>query len=278
VDSLFAVTMIKTLALVLCTVGAVLAQQRLPCSCGVENVSGRIIGGSETRPNRYPWMVALVQPNQPRRQFCGGTLISDRHVLTAAHCFDQTNESGVHVVVGAHRLSQVNPASTIPVARILRHEAWNPQIMKNDITILVLARPVTFSDTVRPACLPTQQMTQLNNFFVTGWGSLHPTQPVASDALMEVASPEIDINTCARRWQGVSTQTQICGGQYGRNSCRGDSGGPLASRVNGRVYHTGIVSFGPQVCANGDPAIYTRVSAYIPWINQRTMDGRFCAN
>jgi len=252
--------------------------EALQCSCGVENTATRIIGGIEARPNRYPWMVALVQPNNPRAQFCGGTLISDRHVLTAAHCFDQTSEGQVHAVVGAHRLSQVSPQTTIPVSRIIRHEAWDNRVMKNDITILVLARPVTMSDKVRPACLPTASMTQLNNYFVTGWGTLNPQQQVSADALMEVPSPEIPIGVCERTWPGVSTQTQICGGRAGASSCRGDSGGPLASRVNGKTYHTGIVSFGPRICANGDAAIYTRVSAYLQWIAQRTSDGRFCAN
>jgi len=248
------------------------------CSCGIENTGGRIIGGSETVPHRYPWMVALVQPNQPTRQFCGGTLISDRHVLTAAHCFDQTSEYGVHVAVGAHRLTQVSPQSTIPVQRIIRHQQWSPQNMKNDITILVLARPVTFSDKVRPACLPTASMTRNSNYFVTGWGTMHPTQVVPPDPLMEVAAPEIDAGTCSRNWPVGNGATQICAGQRGHSSCRGDSGGPLQSRVNGKVYHTGIVSFGPQTCANGDPAVYTRVSAYRDWIDANTRGAKFCSS
>jgi len=265
----------RLLFLVLVTSGLSFAQQQ--CGCGEENVGKRIIGGNEVSPHRYPWVVALVSPRDPfQGQFCAGTLISDRHVLTAGHCVEGSTERDVHVVLGAHRLSQVSPSTTAPVARILRHDQYTPGPELNDMALLTLSRPVVFSDKVRPACLPTANMTRLSNYFVVGWGSLHPSRHKASDPLMEVPVPEIDIKACQRTWSDVNASRQICGGKKGQSSCRGDSGGPLLSRVNGRVYHTGIVSFGPEVCANGDAAVYTRVAGYVDWITRKTKDGKFC--
>merc|ERR1719304_90985 len=123
------------------------------CQCGVKNSGNRIVGGVETEANEYPWQVALVS-SSGSRPFCGGTLISNQHVLTAAHCTAGSSASGISVLLGEHRIDD-SSFNRVPLSKITDHPNYNNGNLDNDFSILTLATPVEFSNTVAPACLPT---------------------------------------------------------------------------------------------------------------------------
>merc|ERR1712110_72783 len=130
------------------------------CQCGVKGgaANGRIVGGQETEEHEYPWQVGLVSRNG-RSPWCGGTLISSTHVLTAAHC-TQSDASSIRVILGEHNIAD-SDFNRVDVAEIINHPNYNPQTTDNDYAILRLANPVTFTNEVSPACLPAD----LSNIF-----------------------------------------------------------------------------------------------------------------
>merc|ERR1712088_170932 len=123
------------------------------CQCGVKgDASGRIVGGETTQAHEYPWQVGLVTRNG-RTPFCGGTLISSTHVLTAAHCTGSDVDGMYKVLLGEHNIGD-EEYNRVDVAEILDHPDYNSDTLDNDFAILRLATPVNFTNKVSPACLP----------------------------------------------------------------------------------------------------------------------------
>ena len=174
------------------------------CRCGLPNRSMRIVGGQETEVNEYPWQVGLVSAGG-RQPWCGGTLISDRHVLTAAHCTAAmgSDPSRIAVIVGEHRTDD-NQFTRIGVSAILDDPLYNTQNMRYDFSILTLAQPVTISSTVAPACLPADRAKTYAGQLatVTGWGTLSSggNQPAT---LQEV---DVTVQTNAQCAQAYGSQ------------------------------------------------------------------------
>ena len=164
--------------------------------------------------------------------WCGGTLISSTHVLTAAHC-TQTDASSIRVLLGEHNIAD-SDFNRVDVAEIINHPNYNPQTTDNDYAILRLANPVTFTNEVSPACLPAD----LSNTFagvlatVTGWGTL------SSGGNRPTAMQEVDVtvttNTECNNAYGSITANMVCAADSGKDSCQGDSGGPLITSELGR--------------------------------------------
>merc|ERR1739838_843891 len=143
------------------------------CQCGVKGgaANGRIVGGQETEEHEYPWQVGLTTANG-RSPFCGGTLISPTHVLTAAHC-TQRSASSMRVLLGEHNIND-NDYNRVDVAEIINHPDYDDGTTDNDYAILRLANPVTFTNEVSPACLPADLSATFAGVLatVTGWGTL----------------------------------------------------------------------------------------------------------
>lgn len=223
-------------------------------------------------------MAALTHPYGAKYQFCGGALINNRYIVTAAHCVEGKSASEVAVALGAHKLSSYSRASLNQAKRLIIHPNWNSRTLSYDIALIELSRPVTYTKTVSPVCLPSSTMTTFTNLFVTGWGKLGQFQG-GSDALMEVSAPAYSSQEQCRRMWGLSKiDDKICAGTWNQDSCNGDSGGPLKTRVGGRVYIAGVVSFGSPSCGNGQPGVYTRISSYLSWIQSNTRDATYCSN
>merc|ERR1712058_138122 len=122
------------------------------CQCGRANKVQRIVGGVQAEENEYPWQVGLISSQSSSTPFCGGTLISDREVLTARHCTDGANPA--YVLLGEHDLRKNDGEQKFRVCSVVNHPNYNAGTVDYDFAILRLCDKVTFSDDISPACLP----------------------------------------------------------------------------------------------------------------------------
>jgi len=238
------------------------------CVCGVQASSGRIIGGQEAAADIYPWIAALIYSFG--HHLCGGALISDRYVVTAAHCVVKRTARNSKIVVGFHNLNQTTAEDRLKIEEIIIHPKYDDQDLTghHDIALIKLSEKVVFSQSVTPICLPAADDLTFKNLVVAGWGKTSNSDGIKPHKLQHVAVPQVDTKVCADRWPKYKqiSEGQICAGTLGKDSCGGDSGGPLMATVGGRTYLAGVVSYGYERCGSSFPAVYTRVSAYLPWI------------
>ncbi|KAK2898487.1 hypothetical protein Q8A67_009905 [Cirrhinus molitorella] len=234
----------------------------------------RVVGGVDVNPHSWPWQVSLQYlSGSSWYHTCGGSLISDQWVLTAAHCIGSRT---YRVYLGKHNLQLEETGSqAIGTSKIIVHEDWNSFTIRNDIALIKLETPVTASDTITPTCLPTSGDVLPHNAacYVTGWGRLYTNGPLA-DALQQALLPVVDYATCSLPdwWGSQVTESMVCAGGDGVVAgCNGDSGGPLNCAGSGGAWEVhGIVSFGSGLSCNYSkkPTVFTRVSAYIDWISK----------
>uniref|UniRef100_A0A8C9TKS8 pancreatic elastase II n=1 Tax=Scleropages formosus TaxID=113540 RepID=A0A8C9TKS8_SCLFO len=234
----------------------------------------RVVGGEDARPHSWPWQISLqYSKNGGWYHTCGGTLISNEWVLTAAHCINSLNT--YRVVLGKHNLVEEEGGSVaIGASKLVVHEKWSSLFIRNDIALVKLETPVTFSDTITPACLPDAGFILPNEApcYVTGWGRIYTGGPIA-DILQQALLPVVDHATCTKPdwWGSQVKDTMVCAGGDGVVSgCNGDSGGPLNCRSDDGSWAVhGIVSFGSGLSCNypKKPTVFTQVSSYIEWID-----------
>lgn len=246
-----------------------------------------IIGGSNASFGEFPHMAAIGYTNYivGYSFLCAGTLISDRYVLTAAHCSrspESRNPEPVIVRLGDHSLDpRVQDGATpidVPIRRIYIHPKYKSPIVYHDIALLELTRRVLFSSTVRPACLWSRDgFGDYSKAIATGWGVINTRRAGERSKVLKKVSLNLFENAfCAkllvnnRNWDGF-IDSQMCAGDLagGSDTCQGDSGGPLqVTSLDNRCifYIMGITSLGRNCGEVDTPAIYTRVSAYIDWI------------
>uniref|UniRef100_A0A8C2JXL8 pancreatic elastase II n=1 Tax=Cyprinus carpio TaxID=7962 RepID=A0A8C2JXL8_CYPCA len=246
--------------------------------CGLPTyppVITRVVGGVDVRPHSWPWQISLqYKSGSSWYHTCGGSLISDQWVLTAAHCISSSRTYRVYL--GKHNLKEEeNGSVAIAAGKIIVHEGWNSFNIRNDIALIKLESPVTPNDTITPACLPADGNVLPHNApcYVTGWGRLYTNGPLA-DILQQALLPVVDYATCSKSdwWGSQVTQNMVCAGGDGVVAgCNGDSGGPLNCAGSDGAWEVhGIVSFGSGWGCNYNkkPTVFTRVSAYTDWISK----------
>merc|ERR1712243_351583 len=254
------------------------------CQCGVKGSStnSRIVGGHETEPHEYPWQVGLVNRNE-HYPWCGGTLISSTHVLTAAHClYEWQLQDGawmnipltafdIRVILGEHNITD-SDFNRVDVAQIIKHPNYDHYKYNydNDYAILRLANPVAFTNEVSPACLPADLSATYAGVLatVTGWGVLSRggRRP---DVLQEV-DVTVTNTECNNAYDRRITANMICAADPGKDSCQNDSGGPMITPENGRQTLIGVVSWGKGCALEGYPGVYARVTEKMEWILDNT--------
>ncbi|XP_021921296.1 venom protease-like [Zootermopsis nevadensis] len=245
-----------------------------------------IIGGVEAEPKEFPHMAAIGYGAKNQVSWaCGGTLISERFILTAAHCVSSADWGLAKWV----RLGDLNLRSTddktrtqdFSIAQIFRHPGYAKPAHYNDIGLLKLDRDVKFDGYVRPACLHVEQDIPTKMPEAIGWGLTDWIGSKGSDVLLKVGlnfvNPEICNDTFGpliggRELRvGITADSMLCVGDLngGKDTCKGDSGGPLHIRLSEPYCMfdvMGITSFGTICGSKNAPAVYTRVSHYVPWI------------
>ncbi|XP_064110683.1 proclotting enzyme-like isoform X2 [Macrobrachium nipponense] len=235
----------------------------------------RIVGGQPADPQEWPWMAALLRNGAT--QYCGGALITDRHILTAAHCVDGFDQATIKVRLGEYTFGQTGDARHVDfnVAAIRMHESYDRNTYINDIAIMTLDRTTDFNADIWPVCLPDGDESYVGQIAtVTGWGTIYYGGPVAT-TLQEVTVPIWTNADCDAAYSQDIIDNQLCAGvrEGGKDSCQGDSGGPLLLRQGNenRWAVIGVVSWGIRCAEPENPGVYTRVSKYKTWIRNNAV-------
>ncbi|OWA50718.1 putative Chymotrypsin-like elastase family member 2A [Hypsibius exemplaris] len=243
-----------------------------------------LTGGREAVSGGWPWQVRLgVRQNGGFISWiCGGSILSEKYVITAAHCLDSGPNAQYVVRIGDHDSSIFERGQEdIPVVRYRIQEQYaQHNHFANDIAILRLARPPTWGPRVSTVCLPgtNDDPSPGNTCYVTGWGLTGAGNSPYSNVLRQARVGIIARNECRERsyWGYGVKNTNICAGYLeGKiDACKGDSGGPLVclEERTGRWILEGLVSYGwDKGCGfPGKPAVYTRVASYLNWISAVT--------
>ncbi|XP_013170756.1 PREDICTED: serine protease easter-like [Papilio xuthus] len=266
----------------------------LPTECG-DMDGNRIVGGISAGLYEFPWLALIsYRDSDGVLKFkCGGTVISARYVLTAAHCIVGQQIAGVRIgdydiskredCVGEDEIRECETKyQDIAVTHKIHHRGYvtRPHIL-NDIGLLRLARPVDFSyRNSGSICLPITKDLREKDLVgergvVAGWGMTE--NQTRSNILLKVELPIFSESLCNTHYKsdapkvGPSRMTgTLCAGEIGHDSCKGDSGGPLMleSYYDGtyKFVQFGIVSYGPTLCGSEKPGIYTDVRKFMKWI------------
>ncbi|KAL0274765.1 UNVERIFIED_CONTAM: hypothetical protein PYX00_002814 [Menopon gallinae] len=235
----------------------------------------RIVGGQDARLGEFPYQISL-QTRSQRRHFCGGSILNDHVILTAAHCVAPNyigNPTALQIVAGLLRQSNPSGAQTIGVKRIIKHPKYTTGVQPNDIAILILASSLKFNSNVQPIRLPSPGAEFNGDTILSGWGSVSNTEtPRYPDCLQKATLPLVSYDDCRKKWGNspLDKVSNICTGPIGGtlSACSGDSGGPLVKVVDGDRILIGVVSWGSIPCGRGYPSVYTKVSSFIQFINQ----------
>ncbi|XP_026162644.1 elastase-1-like [Mastacembelus armatus] len=240
----------------------------------LEDNFARVVGGDVARPNSWPWQISLqYRSGSNYYHTCGGTLIQKGWVMTAAHCVDSSMTW--RVVLGEHDLNSHSGTEQImEVSQVYIHPKWDRSSVSNgyDIALLRLSPDAALNSYVQLGSLPPSgQILPHNNLcYITGWGRTS-TGGSLSHQLKQAYLPVVDYKTCSSSdwWGSTIKTTMICAGGGAESGCNGDSGGPLNCLVNGKYYVHGIASFVSSLGCNTPkkPTAFTRVSAYIEWID-----------
>ncbi|KAJ8387726.1 hypothetical protein AAFF_G00150270 [Aldrovandia affinis] len=222
------------------------------CDCGNRPAvsSQKIVGGVNARRGEWPWIGSLQYQRSHR---CGATLIHRKWLLTAAHCFN----------------SEPSPAGW---TRVILHPGFNRTSMDFDVALLELSIPAQQSYTIQPVCLPSpvHGFPRTADCYIAGWGALSEGGTLTS-VLQKAAVSIIEQPECGRAYGDGLMASMMCAGspEGGKDTCMGDSGGPLTCRGNsGQWFVAGVTSWGRGCGRIGFPGVYTRVTAIREWISQ----------
>ncbi|XP_030852724.1 transmembrane protease serine 3-like [Strongylocentrotus purpuratus] len=230
----------------------------------------RVLGGTNARQGEFPWIGSLrIEGLDFGGHWCGSTLINSQWVLTAAHCVEYYVD---RVVFGnAHLTDDSDNEVAVEVADIFVHPEYDNNWFFNDIALIRLAEPVTFSDYVRPACLSesSDELKDYRRCLVAGWETLKLYSRPLAESLKKAVVTLLDQDRCNSElfYNGSLAEEEICA-RYapgGIDACQGDKGGPLTCEGDdGRWHLVGSTSFG---CAGSlSDSIYTRISQFQSFI------------
>jgi hypothetical protein len=246
-----------------------------PFFTGVRSINAKITGGTNAVISDFPWQVYYISGNYR----CGGSIISGKWVVTAAHCTinstgGATPASSMSVRVGLNDPSNPSDGKTYAVSQVIVNEGFDNQTLLNDIALLNLTDSINYpnsvpikivtSDDVAEGAIDPGVMS-----WVTGWGLTHVSPEVLPTALQQVQLPIISNAQASTVWNSIPATDLMAGYLNGnKDACNGDSGGPLVVPVLGEYKLAGIVSWGSSNCDTY--GAYTRASDFETWIQTKT--------
>ncbi|XP_064292716.1 serine protease 43-like isoform X5 [Plodia interpunctella] len=268
------------------------------------NPNALVINGAPTYEGEWPWQIALYQTQTiDYKYICGGTLVSHRHVITAAHCVTLKNRNRVvnkgtlTVYLGKHNLRTSTTGVEIrAVEDVITHPQYNASSFSRDLAVLVLRDPVQYSDWVRPVCLWPENLVDISNIIdkkgsVVGWG--FDETGSATEELNLVEMPIVNQLTCIKSYPEFfvryTSEYTFCAGYrngiYNKQTgnvesssvCNGDSGGGMVFKIDNRWYLRGLVSLSvsrhnERRCDPQHYIVFTDIAKFLPWLKQHLSD------
>ncbi|XP_058529560.1 transmembrane protease serine 12 [Ochotona princeps] len=239
----------------------------------------RIVGGTEVPEGKWPWVVSLqIKYGRISAHTCGGTLVRDRWVITAAHCTkDVRDPLKWRAVIGTNNIYRLKPhGKMMKVEAITVHPDFILETYVNDIALFHLKKAVKYSDYIRPICLPFdvfQKLDEETKCFISGWGRTQE-EGNGTNMLQEAAVHYISRQMCnsGLSYGGIIPNSSFCAGDEEGNfdTCRGDSGGPLMCYLPEykRFFMMGITSYGNGCGRKNFPGIYSGPSFFQEWLTE----------
>lgn len=228
-------------------------------------IEGRIVGGKDARISDFPYQASVLVTKD--WNLCGATIISEKYVLTAAHCVERGQNIGFLVAAGTQTRVVDSNMQMRNVTRVIVHESYNRPVNSHDIAILVLDEALVFNEFIQSAKLPQQDevLTAGTPVYISGFGKETEGILPPPNNLKFAVIPTWSGESCEAAYRGRITEDMMCAGDGRKDSCQGDSGGPMV--FNKTLY--GIISWGEGCARPESPGVYARVSHFVDWIQSK---------
>ncbi|XP_071805253.1 trypsin-2-like [Asterias amurensis] len=241
----------------------------IPCCLG-----SLIVGGKKSTPHSRPYQVALMNSNKER--YCGGTLVHESWVVTAAHCYPENGQIA-WVGLGYHKINKHDgPNQKFAKGKWIIHENLGFNL-NNDIALIHLDTPVSMNSDVQAIGIASSEPNKGLELLVSGWGNRDPSTWDPAIELNEVVVYANSHQECVAAYNTMITNNMFCASVQGggKDACQGDSGGPIVSNFaadfhQASVLLEGIVSWGLGCAEAAHPGVYTKISNYCDWMNKNS--------
>ncbi|XP_057370014.1 serine proteinase stubble-like [Daphnia carinata] len=242
--------------------------------------SARIVGGTTTQYGQWPWQVSLRQWRTATfLHKCGAALLNENWAITAAHCVDNVQPDDLLLRMGEYDLAtdeEDYPYIERKVQIVASHPQFDSRTFEYDLALLRFYDPVRFQPNIVPICLPPPSEVDFvgRTAYVTGWGRLYEDGPLPSK-MQQVSVPVINNTDCESMYRRAGYVEHIpnifiCAGYADgkRDSCEGDSGGPMVIQEGQSWVLAGVISWGIGCAEANQPGVYTRISEFREWIDK----------
>ncbi|KNC23985.1 Serine proteases 1/2 [Lucilia cuprina] len=236
------------------------------------NIEGRITNGKNAAEGQFPYQVGLSFSSSNGGWWCGGSLIDNSWVLTAAHCTN--GATGATVYLGATVRTSPKVTYTVSKSNFIQHKSYNSLVLSNDISLIRIPS-VSFTNYINKVALPAVSSSYSTyagqNAIASGWGLVSDTATAVASKLQYATLQIIENSVCAQTYGSllIRSKTICTATPKGTSTCNGDSGGPLVLASSKTL--VGVTSFVSTAgCESGAPAGFVRVTSYLDWIQENT--------